>query len=287
MKGLDLADRPFYAARLDRRGRPAPWELGELEEFAAACGDPFGGRLLPDAPPPPFSLQLEACDDPPLWLGLDARELSAWSRALEGVWARYGLRAGECVALFDYGSSPLVLLASGSWAPYLRRGAADRLGVRVICNDGVASLAERMADIAERLRPAALVVRRDVCAPLAEVLDTAGIALREHCRWVAIAEPDGAPRSRDAATLATAWGLPVHRILRADAALMLAGECAACGAFHLDRRRYAAEPLGPDAVAVTARFGRTCAAVRHRLDGCALLAEPCAAEPEAWRLAWA
>ena len=91
-----------YRALLDgvllgqRASRPSTPELHRLlEDFASERGDAFAGRLDPAAPPPSLSLQLEGCDDPPLWLGLSARELGAWSRALEAIWARYGIGRRE------------------------------------------------------------------------------------------------------------------------------------------------------------------------------------------------
>jgi len=280
LTNVALETRPFYARRLDARGRPVPWTLEDLEDYAAETGDPFGGRLAPDAPPPLFSLQLEACDDPPLWLALSGRELGAWSRVLEGLWMRYGIHRGDCVALFDYGSSPVVLLASSSYTAYLRRGAAERLGVRVICNDGVAVLAERMLDIIERLRPAALVLRRDVLAPMGAVFDTAGVSLAGSCRWIAVTEPEGIPDAAEIRRWSRSWSVPIHRWLRADAGYLLAGECGRCDAFHFDPRFYRVEPVD-GAVAITARFATTCPAVRYRVDGAELDDGGCAAEPGA------
>lgn len=286
MRGLALETRPFYAARLDSRGRPAPWSLEDLEDFASARGDAFAGRLDPEAPPPALSLQLESCDDPPLWLGLSARELGAWSRALEAIWARYGIGRRERIAIFDYGSSPLVLLASASFTPHLRRGAAERLGVGVICNDGVAALAERMLEIVEQLRPAALVLRRDVLAPLGALLDSSGVSLAGSCRWLAVTEPDGAPDADEVARWSESWGVPAHRILRADAGCVLAGECAGCGAFHLPQRLYGVEATREGDAIVTTRFARVCPSVRQRIDGAARAPGSCPEEPRASRLRW-
>jgi len=285
MRAPALDTLPFYAERLDAQGRPAPWTLEDLEDFAAASGDPFAGRLLGDGLPA-LSLQLEGCDDPPLWVGLAAREIEAWSRALESMWTRFGLHRNECVAIFDYGSSPLVLLASASYTPHLRRGAAERLGVRVICNDGVAALADRMAEIVARLRPAALMLRRDVLAPFGAVLDTGGVSLSESCRWLAVSETDGVPEAGELARWSQRWGVPIHRVLRADAGFVLAGDCDACGAFHLDAHLYRCEALEPDGVAVTTRFARTCPAQRQRIDGASLAPGTCARGPGAARLLW-
>jgi hypothetical protein len=285
MSRTSLRQLPFYTARLDARGRPAPWTLEELEAFAASRSDPFAGRLAPGATPP-LSLQLEGCDDPPLWVGLGRGELETWSRVLEAAWARYGLEPGECLAIFDYGSSPLVLLASASYTPHLRRGAAERLGIRVICNDGVAVLAERMVEIVTQLRPAALVVRRDALAPLGAVLETTGVALDACCRWVAVTDADGVPEARELDRWSQRWSLPLHRFLRADAGLVLAGDCPECSAFHLHPRHYRVEALDDAGVCVTTRFARTTPSVRQRLHRAQLAAGSCPREPDASRLDW-
>lgn len=270
MKGARAAALPFYAARLDARGRIEPWALEDLQEFAARSGDPYGGRLAPGTEPA-LSLQLEASEDEPVFLGLAPRELGAWSRALESAWRRFGLERGEAVALFDYGSSPAVFLAAGTYAAYLGRGVADRLGLTTICNDGVASMAGRMVEILRWVRPAALVLRRDVLAPFAEALQTAGLVLAERCRWVAVTEPDGAPPLLETRRYAELWRLPVHRLLRADAACFLAGsDPADPRRFLVEPALYALEALGEGEVAVSARFARTCPAWRHRVTSAGL-----------------
>ena len=57
MTARRAAALPFYAARLDSRGRIEPWALEDLQEFAARSGDPYGGRLAPGLRPA-LSLQL-------------------------------------------------------------------------------------------------------------------------------------------------------------------------------------------------------------------------------------
>jgi hypothetical protein len=178
-----------------------------------------------------------------------------------------------------------VLLASASYTPHLRRGAAERLGVQVICNDGVAVLAERMVEIVEQLRPAALLLRRDVLAPLGAVLDRTGVSLARSCRWLAVTESDGAPEADEAARWSEAWGVPIRRILRADAGCVLAGECVHCGAFHLPPELYRVEATDGDA-AVTTRFARVCPSVRQRIDRVAAEPGECPEEPGAQRLRW-
>jgi len=145
----DLAGRPFYDARPDPDGGIAAWTLDDLCDFAAAAGDPYGGRLAGGHFAistegwgadrlPPFSLQLEA-GEPPVWVGVDGSELAQWSTALERLLARWGVNPGDTVGYYEYGSSPLVLLSAGSYVPGLGRGATDRLGADMFCNDGMAT----------------------------------------------------------------------------------------------------------------------------------------------------
>jgi hypothetical protein len=160
------------------------------------------------------------------------------------------------------------------------------MGVRVLCNDGVAVLAERMVEIVEQLRPAALVLRRDVLAPLGAVLDASGVSLASSCRWLAVTEPDGAPDADEVARWSKAWNVPIHRILRADAGCILAGECAGCGTFHLPPRLYDVEANGEGEAIVTTRFARVSPSVRQRIDRVAPEPGACPEEPSAIRLRW-
>jgi hypothetical protein len=261
---VELAALPFYRERLGRDGRPEPWDLLALQEFAARTGDPYGGRLAPGAELV-FSLQIEASEDEPLWIGLSRAELAAWSRGLERLLRLLALRAGEALAFFDFGSSPLVLLSSGNHAAHLGRGAADRLGLTTICNDGLASLVGRMTEIVRLVRPAGLVLRRDVLAPLAEALRVVGLELAETCRFVAVTEAEDAPSRSEAERYAAAWRVPVHRVLRADAAYLIGLALHGSDEFLVDPALHTIETLADGELAASARFARSCPAVRYRL----------------------
>ncbi|HYH51334.1 MAG TPA: hypothetical protein VEG38_17440 [Acidimicrobiia bacterium] len=287
----ELGGRPFYDARPHPGGGPAPWTLDDLCDFAADAGDPYGGRLAGGAFDgeaerlPPFSLQLEA-GEPAVWVGLDGDELTQWSVALERVLARWGLSAGDTVGFYEYGSSPLVLLSAGSYVPGLGRGATDRLGADMFCNDGMGNMALRMAEAIRVVRPAAVVVRADVAAPLTEALEMSGVWLPDVLRWAAVTVPDGAPFPGDIARWSERWGLPVRRLLRADAAFLLAGDCPACELFHVDAQLYDLEPLADGETAVTTRFAATTPAVRYNLGPAEAVGAGCAEEPAAPRLRW-
>jgi hypothetical protein len=280
----DLRDFPFYRPRLDRSGTPEPWSLEDLEDHAATHDDPFAGRIRPGERPP-VALQIEMTSEPPVWSALRPRELAAWASIVSRLWQRFGLEAGQAMAFFDYGSNPCVLLSSSIYVSHLRRGAATGLGVHVICNDGVASMTARLLGILETVRPAALLVRRDLVAPLADAIATQGRRGEGALSWAAVSEVEGAPASREVERLGDALGVPVRRMLRADAAFLVSGDCAVCGFFHLDRA-YHLERLPEDQVAVTARFAVQCPAVRYRLGTADIVAPGCRSEPRAWRLAW-
>ncbi len=292
-----LDGRPFYDALRIATGGTAPWTLDDLCDFAGAAGDPYGGRLAGgpfDAAStsparndrlPPFSLQLEA-GEPPVWVGVDAGELARWSTALERILARWGVTAGDTIGFYEYGSSPLVLLSAGSYVPGLGQGATDRLGADMFCNDGMGNMALRMAEAVRVVAPAAMIVRADVAAPLTEALEMSGVSLGEILRWVAVTVPDGAPFPGDVARWSQRWGLPVRRVLRADAAFLRAGDCPACDLFHVDGELYELEPLPGGETALTTRFAATTPAGRYSLGPAEIVAAGCSEEPDAPRLRW-
>lgn len=279
----DLAEYRFYRERLGADSQPRPWALADLEDFAASNStDPFAGRVR-DGLAPKFALQLEATAEPSIWIALEPPELDRWAGVIERMWKRWGTSPGETIAFFEYGSSPLVLLASSGYVGYLRRGAAERLGLTTICNDGVAAMASRMVAIVETLKPSMLIVRRDLAVPFAMALEAAGVNLADRVRWIAISEVEGAISRAEAEQISARLGVPVWRILRSDAAFLVAGECPGCREFHLDKA-YRAESLASGHVAITARFASACPAVRFDIGTGRLLLGGCVLEPSAQRI---
>ena len=232
---------------------------------------------------PPVALQIEATSEPPVWTALEPRELNAWANVVSRLWHRFGLAAGETIAFFDYGSNPCVLLSSSIYVSHLRSGAATRLGVHAICNDGVASMTGRLLVILETVQPAVLVVRRDLIAPLVDALGTRGGG--KSLRLAVVSEVEGAASRRDASRLAEALGVPVRRLLRADAAFFLVGDCGDCGLFHVDSS-YRMEASAAEEVLLTTKFAAACPAVRYRLGSGDIASGGCRIEPKARRLEW-
>ena len=279
----ELDGLPFYRQRVMQDGRTAPWTIDDL--LAAAPGDPFAGRVAAHTTPR-LRLQLEASEDSSVWVGAEPDELRAWSTPLEGMFRRWGLRRGELIAFFEYGSSPVVLLSSRSYCPYLGSGAGDRVGLDMVCNDGSASFAGRMSELVRLLRPAAVVLRADVVAPLVAALALRGQDLAESVRWAAVSEVEGAVRRADADRWQQELGVPVRRIARADAAFFLAGDCPECGLFHVDSGSYLLEELPGAETVVTTVFAKSCPSVRYALWRASIHPPGCPTEPAAARLEW-
>jgi hypothetical protein len=276
----DLSEFPFYSQRAGAAGNPAPWGNPELEAYASTHrDDPFAGRMRAGKIPK-FALQLEATANPSIWVGLDPPELDRWAGVVERMWKRWGTSPGETIAFFDYGSSPLVLLASSGYVGYLRRGAAERLGLTAICNDGVAAMADRMVVIVETLRPSMMILRRDLVIPFATALEAAGVNLAGCVRWAGVSEVEGGLSRSESDQLSERLGVRVWRIFRADAAFLLAGECPACRKFHLDRE-YRGNSLGSKHVAITTRFAKTCPAISYDVGPATLTSGGCPLEPRA------
>jgi len=231
------------------------------------------------------ALQLEATAEPPIWTALAAGELDPWAAGLARIWKRLGLARGDVLAFFDYGSNPAVLLSTKIFVAHLKKGAIDRLGATAICNDGVASMTARMLGILEAVRPAGLFVRRDLVAPLADLLATRGMPARSRLRWAVIGETEGATDLAEAERLQRALDVPVRRWLRADAAFFLAADCAVCSSFHVDPRLYALEAGEDGEALVTARFATRCPAVRYRVGG-RIEKAGCSAGPRSPRITW-
>lgn len=277
----DLAGLGFYRSRLDASGQVRPWDVDDLAANARS-GDPYAGRVSAGERPK-LSFQLEVPQQPAVWVGADPEEVAAWSTSLEQSLRLWGLAPGDTLALFDYGSSPLVFLSSSAYLPYLGQGAAQRLGATTVCGDGTASGADRMAETVQMLDPAAIVIRSDLVGAFAAALRRRGTTLR--CRWVALCCPDGAPRRAEAEECERVLRVPTRRVMRADAAFVLAPECPACQQFHLDAGLYRIETVS-GAVTVTTLFARRCPAHRYRLGAAGAGAPSCPAAPSSWCLRW-
>lgn len=177
-------------------------------------------------------LQLEKPAGALSYVPVTAAEVGKCALALARCWQTLGVLAGDRVLIFDYGSSPTVLFASSLYAPLLRRGAAERLGCQPVCNDGVASMAPRAVQIVRQLRPGVVFLRADVLPAFAMALEEAGVSLSQHVRSVVVTQEEGILPAAERERLESQWAVPVHRMLRLDAALFLAPECPVCRLFH-------------------------------------------------------
>ena len=299
---------PFYRAKLEgvehtcltdmaSFARNVP--LTRLEELIAQrieTGDPYSSRQSRRRDPV-VTFQMEYPGEARLYMGLDSSDLQRYAHALSRCWRVLGLRRGDTVAIFDYGSSPLSYLASSLFTPYLRRGAADLLGCVPICNDGVPTMSSRAIQILKFVRPRLMFARADVLPPFVTEAQKRGFRLPGHVEALVVAENEGMLPEEARQGFERRLGVPVYRMGRVDAAMFLSVECPACRFFHTWPDLYLVEILGDDpsvprnpgqrgSLAITNRFARGCPSIRFvsQLEG-SLAAGSCRRGPKDARLA--
>ncbi len=195
-------------------------------------GDVYSSRRT-KRPSPKVAFQLEYDAETPLYVALDSNELRRYAETLRRCWSLFGIAKGDRVGIFDYGTSPISYLASSTFTPYLERGAADILGCLPICNDGLANLSQRAVDIVKFVRPRVLFLRTDCLQPFTHEIGRGSLALSSWVETLVVVENEGVlPRAERDAYQAK-LGVPIHRMMRADAAMFLAPECPRCGFFHV------------------------------------------------------
>jgi phenylacetate-coenzyme A ligase PaaK-like adenylate-forming protein len=244
--------RDLRALRAKARRRPNDFAqtvplmtLEELVSAKIASGDPYSLRWKKKAPPQ-IAFQLEYDTEAALYAGFEPNALNAYADALRRCWSLFGIGRGDRVAIFDYGTSPVSYLASRSFTPYLRRGAADILGCLPVCNDGAANLSQRAVDIVRFVRPRVLFLRADCLHPFAAEIANGSVALASYLDALVVVENEAVVTAAARDSYQAQFGVPVYRLLRADAAMFLAPECARCGLFHIWSDLYHVEILAPD-----------------------------------------
>ncbi len=248
----------------------------KLEELLAERmrnGSPFSSRWSKNRKPL-VVFQLDYDAEKALYLPLDRRTLREYAEALRRCWSLLGLKKGDAVAIFDYGTSPLSYLASAAFTPYLKRGAADALECLAVCNDGIGSMSQRAVEILKFVRPRILFVRHDCLQPLAAEVESQHLDLKSFIRALVVTENEGVLAKADQKAYEQRLGLPVYRLLRVDIAMFLAVECPHCRLFHSWDDLYLLESLDETAGAsssdssdgylvITNWFARLCPIVRY------------------------
>ncbi len=213
--------------------------------------------------------QLEYDTQPPLYLAVDRSDLRRYADVLRHCWSLVGLRKGDRVAIFDYGTSPLSYLAAASFTPYLERGAADLLGCLPVCNDGVANMSPRAVEILRYVRPRVFFIRHDCLHALAMELERQSLRLSDYTQALVAAENESLLSDAERRGFEKRLGVPIYRLLRIDAAMFLAMECPRCRLLHIRRDAYFVEMLadgddaGENPLVVTNWFAGTSPTVRY------------------------
>lgn len=262
VKAGAVRDLPSFSAKIP---------LTRLEELASE-------KLKGAAPLSPRScsgrvprgiFQLEYDTEPPLYLALDRSDLRRYAEVLKHCWSLVGLRRGDRVAIFDYGTSPLSYLAAASFTPYLERGAAELIGCLPVCNDGIANMSPRAVEIVRYVRPRLFFIRHDCLHAFAVELERQALRLGDYTQALVAAENESVLSDAERLGFEKRLGVPVYRLLRVDAAMFLAMECPRCRLLHVRRDAYFVESLPQgvgtvDSLLVVSNwFARTSPTVRY------------------------
>lgn len=159
-------------------------------------------------------------------LELSPDGLGGCAEALARAWDVLGVGAGDRIAIYDYGSSPVAYLASQAFAPYLERGASERSGATALCVDGLPDNVKRFTHVLRHFQPRFAFVRADL-APLLVSGPTAVPAELRTARLVVSADGD-VPAPGERAAWEREWSGGVSLLARWDAAAFVAAECPRC-----------------------------------------------------------
>ena len=265
---------PFYRRQFASLDRVVVSDATHIPPFrlpdvaAPTAGDPLQGRQT-HQPVVIYQLEYEV----PVFQGFSHDDLKAYAGVLSDAWHQAGVRAGDRVAIYDYGSSPITYLSSRAICPHLQQGAADRMGAVVICNDGLPELVERWWHLLTYFQPQILFIRCDSMGPFVGLLTRWGGWPAPPPRQVVVSGNEEWPAAREIDGWERALGVAVRRLVRADLAMWLALECPA-GRVHVDSERYLIEvvdaqsqmglPAGEEGVlTITCLFARTAPSIRY------------------------
>ena len=276
------AAAPLYAPLVHDKPASAlrsltAWPPLDLERLLGAqrdLDDPFGGRLNGSAR---AGTMFQVGDQLPHYWAMAPQELAAAGHVLADCWRKLGIRQGDRVAIYDYGTSPLTLFASASYIPHLPTGAAEILGCTPICNDGLPEFASRALHLLQYVRPRLLFARGEVMPALVSQAAREGAFLGSLTSLVVVSSDEELASPAEAHRWSRGLGVPLLQLLRVDAALFFAPPCQLGGAYHADDRWYLVEALSepelmatkegtPGRLAVTNLFLRTCPTIRYVSD---------------------
>jgi hypothetical protein len=163
-------------------------------------------------------------------LPLNPADLSLWAQHLARCCQILDLAPGSTIGMVDFGTSPLAFLASRLLTPLLPAGLAELFPARIICLDASRERVALVPSILRQVRMDALFVRAEVLPALLAYASEADVDLTG-LRIVVAHAPDARDPIPDRPFLTRLW--------LAEAAMLMAPLCPVCGAWHLDRARYA------------------------------------------------
>lgn len=156
---------------------------------------------------------------------------------------KLGIKEGELVQIYDFGSSPVVFLFEHNYCSLPIKGAAEILNLRGLLNDGITDFLGRGLYAIRVCNPTTLIIRKELLGPLVQTNKQLGEIRRgKPSRIIATADRDLI--SREELNMAREQlGVEIAYVLRVDPILFFAYSCNIGGLlhFHFPRRNFEIE----------------------------------------------
>ena len=94
-------------------------------------------------------------------------------------------------------------------------------------------MSRRAVDVVRTVRPRVLFVRTDCLYPFSTEVTRSSLTLSSYVDALVAVENEATLSGTDRESYQTTLGVPIYRLVRADAAMFLAPECPQCGLFHV------------------------------------------------------
>lgn len=95
-------------------------------------------------------------------------ELQQAAKSYSNCLHELGVKQGELIQIYDFGSSPISFLFGRNYCPLSIEGTSELLNVRVLFNDGIPDFLGRGLYGLAKCRPNSLIIRKELLGPLVQ-----------------------------------------------------------------------------------------------------------------------
>lgn len=159
-------------------------------------------------------------------------ELQQAAKSYSNCLHELGVKQGELIQIYDFGSSPVSLLFGRNYCPLSIEGVSELLNVRALFNDGIPDFLGRGLYGLKNCRPNSIIIRKELMGPLVQRnKQYDGIKGGIPTRVIATADRDFITEE-ELLEFQQKLGVKISYIFRIDEILFFAHSCAR-GKLHL------------------------------------------------------